>query len=133
MSSDNIPSTPAITETGAHRIMAIQALLTSALGWFFYVYQNPLAGQSALYGGCMAIFNVWITHRRVLTATEVAKVAPGKETTVLYIAAVQRFVFTLAFFMIGMGWLALLPIPMLITFSVAQVGYFFGGRPDTSR
>lgn len=133
MNSDNIPPTQAITETGAHRIMTVQALLTSASGWFFYMYQDPLAGQSALYGGCMAIFNVWITHRRVLVATEVAKVAPGKETTVLYIAAVQRFVFTLVFFIVGMGWLTLPPIPMLITFSVAQVGYFFGGGTNTSQ
>jgi ATP synthase protein I len=133
MSSDNIPPTQAIIETGAHRIIAVQALLSSVIGWFFYIYQDQLAGQSALYGGCMAIFNVWITQRRVRIAAEVASVSPGKETTVLYIAAVQRFSFTLAFFMVGMGWLELPPIPMLIAFSIAQVGYFFSGRPNTAK
>lgn len=112
--------------------MAIQALLSSVVGWFFYFYQTPLAGQAALYGGCMAIFNVWITHRRVRTAMEVAKISPGKETTILYIAAVQRFVFTLAFFSVGMGWFALPPIPLLIAFSIAQVAYFFSGQLNTA-
>lgn len=133
MSRDSRPPTQLTLETGAPRIIMVQTLLSCAVAWFFYFYQSPLAGQAALYGGCMAIFNVWITQRRMQVAVEIAKVSPGKETTVLYIAAVQRFVFTLAFFMLGMGWLLLPPIPMLVAFSSAQVGYFFSGQAGTSK
>ena len=84
-----------------------------------------MAGQAALYGGAIVLFNVWMTNRRMRSAAEIAKIAPGKEVRVFYLAAVQRFVFTLAFFILGMGWLQLPPVPMLVAFAAAHLGYLF--------
>jgi ATP synthase protein I len=115
-------------DTGASRILSVQALIISVIAWIFYAYATESDAQAAFYGGCIAMFNVWLTHRRLQTAAQIAQVAPGKELAVLYIAAVQRFVFTIVFFILGMWWLQLPPLPILITFASAQVGYFFKPR-----
>ncbi len=115
-------------ETGASKILAIQSLLTAGVAWTFYFYQGLLPAQAALYGGCIVIFNVWIMNRRLRTAAKIAKIAPGQEVKVFYIAAVQKFVFTLGFFIFGMGLLDLPPIPILVAFAVVQMGYFFHGQ-----
>ena len=111
--------------TSASNMLAIQTLLTVGATGFFYFYQGLLAGQAALYGGAIVLFNVWMTNRRMRSAAEIAKIAPGKEVRVFYLAAVQRFVFTLAFFILGMGWLQLPPVPMLVAFAAAHLGYLF--------
>jgi ATP synthase protein I len=112
---------------GASKMLAAQALITAIMGLAFYAYQGQLAAQAALYGGGIVMFNVWMTSRRMRTATEIAKMAPGKEVLIFYLAAILRFVFTLGFFILGMGWLQLPPIPMLAAFAVAHLGYIFNG------
>lgn len=117
-------------ETGAARILVIQSLLIAGMVGIFYLYQGQLAAQAAFYGGCMVMFNVWLTHRRLQTAAEIAAIAPGKEVHIFYFAAIQRFVFTITFFVVGMGLLKLLPIPLLTAFAVAHLGYWFSGRSN---
>jgi ATP synthase protein I len=109
------------------RILAIEALLVSATAWAFYVYQGQLAAQSALYGGCMMMLNIWFMHRRLRAAFEIANTAPGREIKILYISAILRFIVMLILFMAGMGVLHLPPIPLLVTFAIAQAGYFING------
>jgi ATP synthase protein I len=116
------------SETGVSKILAVQLLLTVGVVWLFYYYQGLLAAQAALYGGCIVIFNVWIMNRRLRTAAKIAKIAPGQEVKVFYIAAVQKFVFTLGFFIFGMRLLDLPPIPLLVAFAIVQTGYFFHGQ-----
>ncbi len=99
-------------------------IVTLAIGLAFYFYQGSLATQAALYGGCIVIFNVWFTMRRMRAADEIAKIAPGKEVTVFYVAAIQRFIYTLGFFILGMGGLLKLPpVPMITTFSIVYLTY----------
>ncbi len=117
-------------DTGASKILAVQLLLTIGLGYAFYVYQGLLAAQAASYGGCMVMFNVWMTQRRLQTAAELAKIAPGKEVAIFYFAAIQRFVFTVGFFILGMGWLGLPPVPLLVAFATTHLGYLFNGQSD---
>ena len=116
--------------TGVSKILAVQLLLTVSLGYAFYFYQGLLAAQAASYGGCMLMFNVWMTQRRLQTAAELAKIAPGKEVRIFYLAALQRFVYTIGFFILGMGWLGLPPIPILVAFTIAHFGYLFNGQSD---
>jgi ATP synthase protein I len=111
----------------------MQALLVTGITWICYYYQGLLAAQAAGYGGCMAIANVWLANRQVRIAIEVAKTSPGKEINILYASAVQRFILVLTLFAVGMGVIHLPPVPLLISFTVAQVGYFFGGRNPTER
>jgi ATP synthase protein I len=122
--NDETTSEQTTLDTGVSKMLAMQLLIVAGIGWGFYAFQGISAAQAALYGGCMVMFNVWITNRRLHQAAEVAKIAPGKEIRVFYFAAVQRFVFTISFFIIGMGLLHLPPIPMVVAFAIAHLGYF---------
>ena len=125
--SQETPSATNMPDTGASKMLSIQAILISCVAWAFYAYQGQLAAQSAFFGGMIVMINVWMMNRRVRVATQLAEVANGREIRVLYVAAIQRFILTLAWFMLGMGWLSLPPIPMLIAFALAQLGYVSGG------
>ena len=125
--TDKTPE-PSVLDTGVHKILAVQAFLLTGVAWTFYGYQGLQAAQSVLYGGSMAMLNVWLMHRRIQTAAQIAKIAPNKEISVFYIAALQRFMLTLGLFIIGMGGLQLPPIPMIVAFGIAQIGYFFKGN-----
>jgi len=131
--TENTVSKKIEIDTGAQRVLSVQAMLVSLVAWGFYAYQGIDEAQAALYGGCITMFNVWLTNRRVHAAAQIAEIAPGKEINVLYVAAIQRFVFTIAFFILGMWLLELPPIPMLVTFAVAQVGYFFKGSNNLEK
>lgn len=127
MDNDTAP-TQITLDTGASRILSAQAAIISVIAWLFYAYATVIEAQAACYGGCIAMFNVWLTQRRLHAAAQIAQISPGNEVVVLYIAAVQRFVFTIAFFILGMWWLQFPPLPILVTFTAAQVGYFFKPR-----
>lgn len=109
-------------------LFAIQSVVTLAIGLAFYFYQGSLEAQAALYGGCIIIFNVWLTIRRMRAADEIAKISPGKEVTVFYVAAIQRFIYTLGFFMLGMGLLKLPAVPMIITFTIVYLTYLITSK-----
>ncbi len=114
--------------TGATQMLIIQSLLVAGMAVLFYVHQGALAAQAALYGGGIVMFNVWMMNRRIQAAIELAKVAPGQEVRVLYLTAVQRFIFTFGCLVLGMGGLQLPPIPIVVALAVAQLGYLFNGR-----
>jgi ATP synthase protein I len=114
--------------TGATQMLIIQSLLVAGMAMLFYVHQGALAAQAALYGGGIVMFNVWMMNRRIQAAIKLAKVAPGQEVRVLYLTAVQRFIFTFICLVLGMGGLQLPPIPIVVALAVAQLGYLFNGR-----
>lgn len=114
--------------TGATQMLIIQSLLVAGMAVLFYVHQGALAAQAALYGGGIVMFNVWMMNRRIQAAIKLAQVAPGQEVRVLYLTAVQRFIFTFICLVLGMGGLQLPPIPIVVALAVAQLGYLFNGR-----
>ena len=114
-------------ETGAAKILMIQSVLVCGTAWIFYSYQELLAAQAALYGGSIVMLNVWLMNRWLQLAMTVAQHSPGREINILYLAAIQRFILTLVLLAIGMGAFQLPPIPLLLTFALAHLGYFLGG------
>jgi F0F1-type ATP synthase assembly protein I len=114
-------------DTGAAKILMIQSLLVCGTAWIFYSYQELLAAQAALYGGSIVMLNVWLMKRWLKIAIAVGQQTPGKEINILYLAAIQRFILTLVLLAIGMGSFQFPPIPLLLTFALAHLGYFFGG------
>ena len=65
--------------------------------------------------------------RRLDSAGEMAKENPEGGVLTLYLGVIQRFVFVLVMFGVGMGVLKLLPPPMLGTFAVAQLAFMLFG------
>ena len=71
--------------------------------------------------------NTILLSNRLESAGEMAEDNPDAGVLSLYLGVIQRFVFVLVMFGVGMGVLKLLPPPMLGTFAIAQLGYMWYG------
>ena len=98
---------------------------------FYFLGESGLL--PAAYGGAVAIANSILLSRRLLIAGEMAEESPEQGVLQLYLGVVQRFIFVLVMFGVGMGVLKLLPPPMLGTFAVAQLAFMIFGSKQTKK
>ena len=103
-------------------------LLGVAVSFFYLADEGILP---AAYGGAVAIANTILLSRRLDSAGEMATENPEGGVLTLYLGVIQRFVFVLVMFGVGMGVLKLLPPPMLGTFAVAQLAFMIFGSKQT--
>lgn len=110
------------------RLIIMQVILAlAALAFSLYKFGIE-TWPAALYGGGVAVLNTWWLTRGVSSAGVLAENDPKQGVYMLYFGAVQRFVFVLVALGVGLAALKLRPEPLLITFGVAQLVYFMGGR-----
>jgi len=91
----------------------------------YAVTLDSVVPVATVFGGGTAVFNTWLSGRRLARAMEVARTQPGREASILFVGAVHRFVSMAAAFAIGMGALELAPVPLLIGFAVVYGGIIF--------
>lgn len=106
-------------------IIQITLILVSAAAFAYYM--GEVTVMSSLFGGVVAIANMLLLSRRLNTAAEMADDNPDGGILMLYLGAIQRFIFVLVMFGIGMGLLKLTPPSMLGTFALAQMAYMIYG------
>ena len=106
-------------------IIQVTLILVSATAFAYYIGETTV--MSSLFGGAVAIVNTLLLSRRLSTAAEMADDNPDGGVLVLYLGVIQRFIFVLVMFGIGMGLLKLVPPAMLGTFALAQVAYMIYG------
>lgn len=104
-------------------VLIIQAILILAGVAVSRFYWGDAALLPAFYGGAVALANTLLLSRRVARAGEIAKTDPQRSVYALYFGVVQRFVFVLVALGFGLGYLKLLPVPLLGTFMIAQLAY----------
>lgn len=104
-------------------------VLTSALvaNWL----GDWLDVAAAFFGGGIAVVNVLLLARRLLSGLRVADQANAAAFQ-LYFGAIERFVLTIAGFALGLGALGLPAVSMLATFALAQTSYFIAVRSDAA-
>jgi ATP synthase protein I len=102
-------------------VQAILVVLCMVGAW--WVAGSTDALMASGYGGVLALANTAMLARRVIRAGEIAKTDPRHSAYTLYFGAVQRFAFVLVGLVLGLGWLGLEPIPLLVSFAVAQLAY----------
>jgi len=105
----------------ARRVLLLQAALSVAAAAFF-ADSGIGAVMAALYGGGIAVASAWLLARRLAMASDAAGDATAG-MRVLYVGAVQRFALVLGLFALGMGALGLSPLPLIVGFAAAQLGF----------
>ncbi|MEJ2646197.1 MAG: ATP synthase subunit I [Gammaproteobacteria bacterium] len=115
------------------KVLILQILLIAAVTAVFFGKAGQAGAQAALFGGAIAVVNALLLGRRVQRAGKAAQESVTRGTFALYLGAVERFVFTLVGFGVGMGVLHLLPVPLLLAFAAAQAAYWLAARanPDS--
>lgn len=114
-------------------LLIIQATLVLAGVAVSFYYLGDAGLLPASFGGAVAIANTILLSRRLESAGEMAKDDPDGGILTLYLGVVQRFVFVLVMFGVGMGVLKLLPPPMLGTFAIAQLAFMIFGSKKAKK
>lgn len=112
-------------EQGVQRVVLSQALLTLMVAAIFLITLGAFEAVSACYGGATTILSSWWLGRRVQRAGELALRDTKSGQLSLYGGAILRFVTVLVLLGLGIGLLKLPPIPLIIAFAVAQLGFLF--------
>ena len=110
------------------RLLIIQAALVlfAAIGSFYYFGGHAV--PATLFGGAIAMANAVLLSRRLEAASDLAQDNPNAGALTLYLGVIQRFVFTLIMFAVGIKVLGLLPpVALIIGFAVAQLGFMICG------
>ena len=110
------------------KLLLTQLFLVALVAGGSYLQVGRSAAQAALFGGCIALVNTLLLGWRVRNAGQRAEQSGARGALTLYLGAVERFVFTLLAFIVGMGMMKLPPLPMLVAFAVAQLGYWIAAR-----
>jgi ATP synthase protein I len=110
-------------------IIQLALILLSTAGFAYYIGEATV--MSSLFGGAVAIANTLLLSRRLETAAQMADDNPDGGVLTLYLGVIQRFIFVLVMFGVGMGVLKLNPPAMLGTFALAQLAYMIYGSKRT--
>jgi ATP synthase protein I len=114
--------------TATYSLLAIQALLTLVIAAAFYIQRGELtAVWSACYGGGVGLGVSALLAYRLMQAAR-----PGASIAGLYLGAVERFVFVAVAFAVGLAVLKLAPLPLLVGFVGAEVGYYIAAGTQSS-
>lgn len=111
--------------TGVKKILVTQLTIIVLTALVFFYYHNLFAVQSALFGGMVAMLNVWLAERTLQAASKMAQTASGSEVNLLYIGVILRFVSTLILFVLGIFVFKLMPLALVSAFAAAQLAYLF--------
>ena len=109
------------------RLIIIQSILILISAAGFAYYMGEVTIMASFFGGAVAIINTFLLSRRLSSAAEMADDNPDGGVLTLYLGVIQRFIFVLVMFGIGMGVLKLNPPAMLGTFALAQLAYMIYG------
>ncbi len=112
-------------------VIQLALVLIAAAGFVYYIGEVSI--PASLFGGAVAIANTLLLSRRLDTAAEMADENPDGGVLTLYLGVIQRFVFVLVMFGIGMGVLKLNPPALLGTFALAQLAYMVHGSRRASK
>lgn len=113
---------------GLRRLLLMQIVLAASAALGMYAFRGtPAAAEAALFGGAIALINTLLLARRTRRAAATAASNARWSTFVLFAGVLERFVFTLVAFGVGMGVLRLDPPALIVGFAVVQLGFVLAG------
>lgn len=112
-----------ILSQGIRRVLLSQIALTLLATAAAFALQGSAAALAAFYGGGVALIGTWLLGRRISRTPETVQQGDAGNQLALYAGVLPRFIVTLALLAAGLGWLKLAPIPLIVAFGLAQLGF----------
>ena len=112
-----------ILSQGIRRVLVSQIVLTLLTAGTAFALMGSAAALAAFYGGGVALIGTWLLGRRISRTPETAQQGDAVNQLALYAGILPRFIVTLALLAAGIGWLKLAPIPLIVAFGLAQLGF----------
>jgi ATP synthase protein I len=98
----------------------ILILITAAA---FLAYKGSASAAAAIYGGAIAMVIAALLGWRLQRAADAAAEAQLQGSMQLYWGAMERFLIVGVGFAVGIAVIKLPPLPMIVAFAVAQLGF----------
>lgn len=86
-----------------------------------YSYMGGHAAKAAWFGGLVAVANTLMLAWRIRAAAQRAGKSPGQELAGFVRSSVERFLMVALLIAAGLGWLKLMPAPLLLGFVLGQL------------
>jgi len=112
-----------ILSQGIRRVLLSQIALTLLTAAAAFALLGSAAALAAVYGGGVALMGTWLLGRRASRTPETAQQEGAGGQLALYAGVLPRFIVTLALLAAGLGGLKLAPIPLIVAFGLAQLGF----------
>jgi len=112
-----------ILSQGIRRVLVSQMVLTLLTAGAALALQGSAAALAAFYGGGVALIGTWLLGRRVSRTPETAQQNDAVNQLALYAGVLPRFIVTLVLLAAGLGLFKLAPIPLIVAFGLAQLGF----------
>jgi len=116
---------------GLRKLLLVQIILAVSAALGMYAFRGIPAAAAALFGGAIALIDTLLLARRTLRVAATANQDARWSTFSLFAGVLERFIFTLFAFAVGMGVLRLDPPALIVGFAVAQLGFVLA-RPGGS-
>ncbi|MDD5402960.1 MAG: ATP synthase subunit I [Sulfuricella sp.] len=103
-------------------LIAVEQAAAAALGAALaYSYLGEHAATAAWFGGLVAVANTLMLAWRMRGAMRYAGKSPGQELARLVRSSMERFFMVALLVAAGLGWLKLMPAPLLLGFVLGQL------------
>ena len=98
------------------RVISVQTVIVLVCVTFFWVVRGGPEAVAALYGGAVpTLISAWLGYRMQRAGPD----ALGA----IFVNAIARYVTAVMLLALGLGILKLAPLPLVLTFVAAQLGY----------
>lgn len=104
-----------------NRIMMYQVVAAAVCAFIAYFYKGDAAAGAAWLGGLAALLNTAMLTWRMRGADRRQVREPGRELTGIIRSSMERFFMVSLLLAAGLGWLKLMPLPLLAGFAVGQM------------
>lgn len=104
-----------------HRVAGYQAGLTAISSALAYMLVNGAGAKAVLFGGAIALVNTLMLSWRIRKSMQQPDLSPHQELGRLYRSSMERFFVVALLLAAGLGWLKLMPAPLLVGFILGQL------------
>lgn len=105
------------------QVILAQLLISGLCFLLALVFYSQRDGLAVLLGGALAVINTMVSKRSILRASQLAYQQPDMGMLPVFSGLIQRLVVFAAGFSGGILLFNLAPLPILIAFGLAQLGY----------
>lgn len=105
----------------ANRIMMYQAVAAAMAAFLTYVYMGEAAVIAAWFGGMVAMSNTMLLVWRMRSAARDDAQDPRRELAKFFRSSMERFFVVSLLIAVGLGWMKLMPLPLLAGFALGQL------------
>ncbi len=98
-----------------------QATVTLVSAVLVFPYMGEGAVRALSYGGAVALTNTLLLSWRMRTGAQQPGRKPQQELFMLYRSSVERFFVVALLVAAGLGWMKLMPLPLLAGFALGQL------------